>query len=155
MIVRALELKVPPLVLVLAVGTAMWLLAAAVPSFHVALPWHRAVAAVLVIAGAIVTFAGVVAFRRAGTTVNPMAPASASALVRTGIYRVTRNPMYLGFLLVLLGWAATLSNALAAVAVPLFVWYMNRFQISPEERALAALFGAEYVAYRQAVRRWL
>ena len=84
-----------------------------------------------------------------------MQPESASALVVSGIYRLTRNPMYLGFLLILLGWALFLSNGLAVLAVPAFVFYMNRFQIEPEERALAAIFGAEFVAYKSHVRRWL
>ena len=63
--------------------------------------------------------------------------------------------MYLGFLLVLIGWAVYLSNIIATVMIAAFVVYMNRFQIAPEERALAAKFGARYTAYTQRVRRWL
>lgn len=84
-----------------------------------------------------------------------MTPGGASSLVQGGIYRFTRNPMYLGFLLVLGGWAVLLANGLAFVGPLAFVAYLNRFQIGPEERALAGLFGPEYAKYRARVRRWV
>lgn len=71
------------------------------------------------------------------------------------LYRLTRNPMYLGFLWILLGWGIFLSNALAFLILPGFVFYMNRFQIEPEERALTRLFGQAFVAYATQVRRWI
>lgn len=94
-------------------------------------------------------------FLRRRTTLNPLKPDSASALVTGGIYRFTRNPMYLGLATLLLAWAIYLGNLAALAGVPLFILYMNRFQIAPEERALEARFGAEYIAYRTRVRRWL
>jgi protein-S-isoprenylcysteine O-methyltransferase Ste14 len=84
-----------------------------------------------------------------------MDPASSSSLVLSGIYKFSRNPMYLGFLLALFGWAVFLSNALAFVFLPAFIFYMNRFQIEPEEKALAGKFGQEFVDYKSRVRRWL
>lgn len=105
--------------------------------------------------GVCVALLGVASFRRARTTVNPLKPEKASALVMSGIYRYTRNPMYLGLLLALLGWAFFLSNALAFLSLPAFILYMNRFQIAPEERVLAARFGQEFAAYLSKVRRWL
>ena len=98
---------------------------------------------------------GIVSFRRAKTTVNPMKPDSTSSLVVSGIYRYTRNPMYLGFLLVLLGWAAFLSNVAALAFLPAFVVYMNRFQIRPEERVLASLFPHDCSGIPAKVRRWI
>jgi protein-S-isoprenylcysteine O-methyltransferase Ste14 len=94
-------------------------------------------------------------FLRRRTTINPLKPDSASALVTGGIYRFTRNPMYLGSATLLLAWALYLGNVAAFAGVPLFILYMNRFQIAPEERALEARFGAEYLAYRTRVPRWL
>jgi protein-S-isoprenylcysteine O-methyltransferase Ste14 len=76
-------------------------------------------------------------------------------MVTSGIYRLSRNPMYLGFLFGLTGWAIFLSHVLALALLPAFVAYMNRFQISSEEQALAARFGAEFVAYKDSVGRWL
>jgi protein-S-isoprenylcysteine O-methyltransferase Ste14 len=63
--------------------------------------------------------------------------------------------MYLGLLLVLLGWASFLANALAFMFLPLFVLYINRFQIDPEERALVSMFGQDFTNYLSKVRRWL
>jgi protein-S-isoprenylcysteine O-methyltransferase Ste14 len=152
---NSLELKIPPVALVLLIALAMWGVSLATPG--IALPFTvRAVTAiVLVAAGASISIAGVAAFRKARTTVNPTKPDATSALVSSGIYGLTRNPMYLGFLLVLVGWAAFLSNAVALIGVFAYVLYMNRFQIAPEERALSAMFGAEFAAYKTRVRRWL
>ena len=152
---RSLELKVPPLVVVLAAAALVWVAARAVPAFGVTLPARRSLAAGLAVAGAVTSALGVAAFRRARTTVNPMRPESSSALVVSGIYRVTRNPMYLGFLLLLLAWAVLLSNGLALAVLAAFVLYMNRFQIVPEERALSSTFGPAYAGYKARVRRWL
>lgn len=151
---RSLELLIPPVALVAIVAIAMALTAYVVPA-AVSVPAKLWLAAGLVLAGGGVAMAGVVAFRRQKTTVNPLTPERASALVNTGIYRRSRNPMYLGFLLALLGFAVFLANWVAALWLPLFVLYMNRFQIQPEERALTALFGQQFVDYCQSVRRWL
>lgn len=151
----ALELKLPPVALLLLVALGMW---GAPGALHSAGMPHLAraiAAAVFVIAGVAVAISGVVSFRRAGTTVNPTRPGSTSVLVGTGIYGVTRNPMYLGMLLVLLAWAVYLSNPLALLGPVAFVLYMNRFQIAPEEKALATLFGDEFSAYTARVRRWM
>jgi len=106
-------------------------------------------------AGITVSLLGVRAFRRVKTTVNSTRPGSSTALVVSGVYRVARNPMYLGFLLTLLGAATLMENAAAFLALPVFVLYLNRFQIRPEEAALRALFGDTFVAYQSRVRRWL
>jgi protein-S-isoprenylcysteine O-methyltransferase Ste14 len=126
----------------------------AVPA-GVPLPGKLPVAIVLAVAGGLVALAGVVAFRRHRTTVNPFTPEQSSSLVDGGIYRFSRNPMYLGFLLALVGWWTYLANWVAALLLPVFVAYMNRFQIQPEERALTERFGGEFLAYCKKVRRWL
>ena len=151
----SLELKIPPPVVALCFALLMWLASKLVPPFDLPFGVRVGGAIVLVGAGLAVGIAGVVSFRRARTTINPTKPTATSALVSTGVYRFTRNPMYLGLALYLLGWAVFLSNALAVLFVPLFVSYINRFQINPEERALRALFSGEYTAYMQRVRRWL
>lgn len=151
---QSIELRVPPVVVVIVFGAAMAALAWAVPA-PVPLPARYAVAALLGGAGVSVALAGVAAFRRHRTTVNPLTPGQSSALVASGIYRHTRNPMYLGFLLVLLGWWACLANWAPTLLLPAFVVYMNRFQIEPEERALAQKFPAQFAAYSKSVRRWV
>ena len=139
--------------MVAACALLMWLVA--FPVFDFALPGREIVAAVLVVVALIVGLPAVVGFRRAKTTVNPLKPEASTALVTGGIYRWTRNPMYLAMLLLLIGWACIVSNWAALAMLPLFVAYLNRFQIGPEERALQARFGAEFESYRRKVRRWL
>jgi len=152
---HVLELKIPPGVLVAVTGALMWLAATATPAAALVIPGRSLVTAILILTGVVISGLGVVAFRRARTTVNPMKPGSALVLVDGGIYRLTRNPMYLGFLVVLLGWAVWLANLVAFLLLPGFVCYMNRFQIVPEERALLARFGPSFIAYQTKVRRWL
>lgn len=150
-----LELKVPPVIVVLIAAAVMWLLAEATPLLGFEVPARKGVVTVLVVLGIVIIGAGIAAFRRAQTTVDPRTPEAASSVVRTGIYRWSRNPMYLGFLLILAAWGIALSNGLALLVLPLFVAYMNRFQILPEERALRHRFGADYETYTASVRRWI
>jgi len=150
----SLESKVPPPALVVVIAVFMWLLSRATPSLHVDVPWHNWLAIVLVSVGFLTGLSGVVTFRIAKTTVDPTKP-RASSLVTWGVYTFSRNPMYLGGLIMLFGWAIFLSNALALLFLPLYVLYINRFQIAPEERALTSLFGERYVAYQMRARRWL
>src|SRR5262249_3498807 len=117
--------------------------------------WRVGAGLALALIGLGFSVAGVTAFRRVRTTINPHKPTAASSLVSGGAYRITRNPMYLGLLLLLLQGAVFLSNPLAVLLVPVFVLYINRLQIDPEERALSSLFGNEYAAYKRSVRRWL
>ena len=152
---RTLEMKIPPVVVGLVLGAAMAAISQFTPAFGFVLPANRIIATGLAVTGVVVALLGVASFRRAGTTVNPLQPAAASQLVVSGIYRWTRNPMYLGMLLVLLGWGAILANALAFLAAAAFIPLMNRLQIGPEERILAATFGPAFTAYQSAVRRWL
>ena len=152
---HVLELKVPPLALVFLITAFMWLARWAVPTFGFELPARTLFSVSAAVAGAVIGGLGFASFILAKTTVNPMKPDSSSSLVVSGIYRFTRNPMYLGFLLGLLGWAIFLSNALAFFLLPAFIVYMNRFQIEPEEKALARLFGEQFVAYSSRVHRWL
>jgi len=152
---NGLALKLPPLALVVIVAALMWVASSATPTFDFFLPAKFLLSVSLALIGSVTCLSGVVSFRRAKTTVNPMNVNSTSSLVVSGIYKYTRNPMYLGFVLVLLGWAAFLSNLAAFVLLPAFVLYISRFQIRPEERVLASLFPDEYPAYRDQVRRWV
>jgi protein-S-isoprenylcysteine O-methyltransferase Ste14 len=148
-----LETLVPPPLVAVCVAAGMLGLAWVAPALTFPIPSLLAfpVAAVGVSLDAVALFH----FMRSRTTINPLKPGSASALVTRGIYRLTRNPMYLGLATLLLAWAIYLGNLAALAGVPVFILYMNSFQIAPEERALEARFGAEYAAYRARVRRWL
>lgn len=150
-----LELRVPPVPLAAVFAAVMYGLSLFAPGAAVALPGRTRIAVALALLGVAIALAGVVAFRAHRTTVNPLTPSAASVVVSSGIYRFSRNPMYLGFLLALAGWVVYLSNVLAALLLPAFVAYMNRFQIKPEERALLAKFGSPFAQYMAAVRRWV
>jgi protein-S-isoprenylcysteine O-methyltransferase Ste14 len=152
---HTLELKIPPVALALLCAALMWLLSTSLPSLGLTSPWRATVAALLFSAGLAIALAGVLEFRRAKTTVNPLTPEAAAVIVTSGIYRLSRNPMYLGLLLVLIGWAVWLPHILPLALLPFFILYMNRFQIEPEERALAAKFGGQFREYARSVRRWL
>lgn len=152
---RSLELRVPPLALVAAFAVAMAVIAYALPRAGVVVPAKLSLAVGFVVAGVLVALAGVHAFRQNRTTVNPFTPEQSSSLVVSGAYRFSRNPMYLGFLLVLAGWGVYLTNWASALLLPVFVAYMNKFQIQPEERALSTRFGSQFTVYAKTVRRWL
>ena len=150
-----LELRVPPPVVTALCALLMWLIGEAVPAADFHLPAGRWIALVLAAIGVVMGIAAALQFRVAKTTIHPLKPEESSALVVRGIFRFTRNPMYLGMLLVLVAWALCVANAVALAVLPLHVAYLNRFQIGPEERVLQARFGAAFEDYRRAVRRWI
>lgn len=151
-----LELRVPPVIVVAVCALAMWLIARDLAPGPLSVPARLGLAAVLGVVGVLLALAGVREFRAARTTVNPLQPEQAASMVTSGVYRFTRNPMYLGMFCLLAAWAAWLGRlAPLLVGLPAFVLYMNRFQIVPEERALEKRFGAAFREYAARVRRWL
>ena len=145
----------PPPIVAAVVAALMYWMARLFADASFEVPWRLAASALLFAIGAALDITGLVHFMRAKTTVNPLDPDAASVLITGGVYRFTRNPMYLGLATLLLAWAIWLGNLVALAGVALFVWFMNRFQIAPEERALEARFGSEYSRYRSRVRRWI
>lgn len=150
-----LELRIPPALVWLVFAGAMLGVAYSTPGLTFRLAGTAAIALALFALGVAMALAGVVALRGRRTTVNPFTPSASSFVVASGVYRVSRNPIYLGFLLALAGWAVYLSNVGAALLALAFVAYMTRYQIKPEERALLAKFGSEFAEYMSSVRRWL
>lgn len=150
-----LETRIPPPVVMLlfaAMGfAARWLW----PGLHLRVPVPVLLAGMTVTLGVVLNLLPKISFRRAGTTVNPLRPSASSALVTSGIYRRTRNPMYLGQALVLFGAMVYLQNLIALLVVPLFLAYITWMQILPEERALMVRFPEAYAQYRHRVPRWL
>ena len=155
MSMRQLELKIPPPLVAVITASAMYGVASLLPVLALSPSVRVGSALALAVAGASFDLVGLMAFRRAKTTVNPMAPQRSTTVVSTGVYRFTRNPMYLGLVFFLLAWAVYLASAWALLGVPVFMAYITRFQIQPEERVLAARFGKSYTDYCARVRRWL
>jgi protein-S-isoprenylcysteine O-methyltransferase Ste14 len=150
-----LRLRVPPLAWLPIFGALMWGLHRAAPiSQFIVRPMSRA-GWLLAALGLSLAASAVLHFRRVRTTVNPLTPAKASSLVTSGIFGYSRNPMYLGMLLVLAGWAIVLGSLGPWLALPLFVVVMTKMQIEPEEAVLSVLFGGQYRDYCARVGRWL
>jgi protein-S-isoprenylcysteine O-methyltransferase Ste14 len=126
-----------------------------VPELNIALPGQVALALMFLIAGLAIGGHALFRFVLARTTFNPTTPDKAKVLVTDGLYRVSRNPMYVADVLLLLAFGAYLGTATVFVVVPAFVWYLTKFQIKPEEEHLTRLFGQAYLDYCARVRRWL
>lgn len=152
---RWLETRIPPPLVMLLCAAAGYLASRLWLGTVLSLPMPALLAGGVMAIGLVLNLLPKLAFQRARTTVNPLRPSASSALVTHGVYRYTRNPMYLGQATVLAGAMLYLQNLTALLAVPLFVLYITRLQIVPEERALSARFPEAYAGFRQRVRRWL
>ena len=150
-----LDLKIPPPVITLLCAALAWVVGRFTPEFAYLVPARIPITVILVLAGFSLALAGLLAFRKAKTTPNPHTPEKSTYIVRSGPYKFTRNPMYLGLATVLLGICVYLQNPLTLVLVVLFLVYITKFQIIPEERFLLKIFGEPYVQYMRSVRRWL
>ena len=150
-----LTLKIPPVIVVFIFACVMWMMALFNVWASISIPAEEVVALVIGLIGSSLVIAGAVEFRAAKTTVNPLTPELATSIVTKGIYRFSRNPMYLGFLIMLGAWGVFLGNSVAITLMPVFVGYMNRFQIIPEEKALLAQFEDDYAHYLASTPRWL
>ena len=154
---KSLEMKIPPLLLLCLFMVLAGLVAAFSPSAGQHLFADSAQnAGALVLAGVGVYFAlqGVRQFKKANTTINPIQAEKASALVTTGVYSRTRNPMYLGFVLVLAAWCLALGVMQSLWVLPVFALYLNELQIKPEERILRSKYPREFSDYCSQVGRW-
>jgi protein-S-isoprenylcysteine O-methyltransferase Ste14 len=150
-----LETKIPPPIVMVLLSIAAFGVARLLPALSFPFPLRAYAATVIALVGLALNVLPKRDFRRVGTTVNPLRPKSTTQLVTTGIYRYSRNPMYLGHALILLGWTLYLHNAAAALAVPAFMLYITRFQIRPEERYLSVQFADSYTSFRRQTPRWL
>ncbi|MEM7564642.1 MAG: isoprenylcysteine carboxylmethyltransferase family protein [Pseudomonadota bacterium] len=151
-----LELKIHPPIILLISGVLAWIVAEISPGASISTSGIQTGLCLLFVSGGLLlALAAVFGFHRVKTTIHPTHPNETSTLVTGGVYRHSRNPMYLGLLLILFGWMVMLGNLFSLIALVFFVWYLTRFQIRPEERILASKFGSEYAAYCSQVRRWI
>jgi len=149
-----MKLKIPPIGIALLFAGSMFLLAGYLPVGYFDFFGRTYLMVVLCSIALLIGLISLFQFLRSGTSIDPLAPAKASRLVTGGLYRYSRNPMYLALLLLLLGWGLYLGNAFNTLIAAGFVYYMNTFQIIPEEEVLAQKFGKEYQKYCIMVRRW-
>lgn len=153
--IGVLDTKIPPPIVAALVALAIW----AASDLGLPLPGSgeaRSMTALALAAlGVAFDLSAIVAFLGARTTINPMTPERTSALVTTGVYRLTRNPMYVGLALLLTAWAVHRGAWIGLFGPIAFVGYITRFQIVPEERAMERRFGDDWRAWSSRVRRWL
>ena len=150
-----MQLLIPPPLVALACGLLMWALSTMTGGWRLAFPLQDVLGFALIAIGLAIDVISVAAFFKAKTTITPLSPEKTSHLVVGGLYRITRNPMYLGMLLVLSGIALLLGTPANVLLLAAFAAYITTFQIKPEERRLETTFGEEYTAYKLRVRRWL
>ena len=152
---KVLELKIPPPIYALSIAVLMWLLNKYIPIVHfIESPWNKLGLGLIVLAG-VFDLWSLFLFLKKHTTFNPMKPEKTTGLVITGLYKISRNPMYVGMLIMLLGFAIWLGSVTPFLVLPLFYFVITAMQIKPEERFLLENFGEEYQTYKDSVRRWL
>ncbi|WP_200911606.1 methyltransferase family protein [Teredinibacter purpureus] len=150
-----LKNRVPPvIVLALFLGLS-WAISWCTPSIEFGGRFKNIVSAIILLVGGVFCMAGVWSFRKSKTTVDPLNPKKASALVVFGVYRFSRNPMYVGFAMCLIAFCIALASPFSLLSIVGFVVYMNEYQIKPEEQALRKNFGDAFLRYSNRVSRWL
>lgn len=147
--------KIPPVVIFLLSLGVMFGIYYLTPNWSFVFSSRTLFSRIFLALGVLVVFSGIIAFRIKKTTVDPLHPEKASSLVTSGIYQYTRNPMYLGMALVLIGGLIRLGNPLCLSGIVFFIWYLDRFQIRSEEESLIKIFGDEYRSYCKKVGRWV
>lgn len=149
-----MKLKIAPIGIVLLFTGAMFLLAKYLPIGYFDFFGRTYLVVSLCSVALVICLISLFQFYRSRTSLDPLVPSKASRLVTGGLYQYSRNPMYLSMLLFLLAWGLYLGNAFNTLLAAGFVYYMNTFQIIPEEEALARKFGKVYQKYYIMVRRW-
>ena len=152
---NALKLKIPPPVYALSIAIMMWLLNQYLPIAQlIEAPFNRLGLGIIVVAGTFDLWSLFLFFKK-HTTSNPMKPENTTGLVVTGLYKISRNPMYVGLLIMLFGYAVWLGSVTPFFVIPLFYWVITVMQIKPEEELLLEKFGDDYQSYKDRVRRWI
>lgn len=149
------KIKTLPALQVLIAGFAMFLVKTGLPAVPLEHPLFLFISLLSTLTGAALILSAGYYFKKAKTTVNPIYPDAATQLVIQGIYRYSRNPMYLGFVLLLCAWGLFLGDLITFIVIPAFILIITYFQIIPEERALTEKFGEAYKQYLVTVRRWI
>ena len=146
---------IPPPLVALICALGMWIIAQATPDARFDFPYKSVIALIIGLTGLFIDLVSVRAFFQRKTTVNPLTPDRTATLVVDGLYKYSRNPMYVGMLMILIAWALRLGALIAFIGPIVYYFWITELQIKPEERALREKFGERYDAYCQRVRRWI
>lgn len=148
-----LDTKIPPPIVAILIGVGIYFSRNWLPQFDSDYLFYAGLACELL--AVVINLTAIFSFIKNKTTINPVKPQTATSLVTTGVFAFSRNPMYLGLLLFLFGFALQVNIVGGIPLLVLFVLYLNAFQILPEERAMLEVFGDEYRVYMKKVRRWI
>ena len=151
----SLKLKIPPPIIGLICALLMWLISRVFTSLEFKFPLAIFTSMGLLAIALCIDILALLRFKASKTTINPMKPSSTSVMVEDGIYRFSRNPMYLGLAIILCAWGVYLGNFISLLLLPVFILYITAFQIIPEEQIMTNLFKEKYIQYKQKVRRWI
>ena len=146
-------IKIPPPILVLILTSLVYFSSTKLESIY--LPYRQSVSVLILIIGLVVIISPVFDFIKSKTTVNPVKFQNVNRLVTTGIYKYSRNPMYLGMILIIISTTVYYLNFLSVFSPLIFYIWINKFQISREEIFLEGKFGNEYLKYKSKTRRWI
>ena len=150
-----MKLLIPPPVYALIIGVLMWFLNRYFPIVHfIDSPWNK-IGVAMIVVSAVSDFWSIFLFLKKHTTANPMKPENTTGIITKGLYKITRNPMYVGLLIILTGYAIWLGSLTPFFVLPLFYLLITEMQIKPEEEILERKFGQDYLNYKNSVRRWL
>ncbi|CAA6812458.1 MAG: Isoprenylcysteine carboxyl methyltransferase [uncultured Thiotrichaceae bacterium] len=150
-----LKLLIPPPAWLLLFAASMWAIDRTFPLFEwLSEPWNK-IGLVLIGSAFLIDLTSLMTFFKKHTTPNPFRPRKTQTIVTTGPYSFTRNPMYLGMVIILTGWGVYLGSVTPFVLIPPFVWIITVMQIIPEEDILEEKFGQEYLDYKVRVKRWI
>ena len=149
---KYLNTKIPPPIVTLLCIGIIYLFESQIKYFQTDL---KAVGIIFLILGLIIIFLAVLKFIKTKTTVDPTRPDKTSNLVISGIYKITRNPMYLGMLFLIMSYSMYNNNIVGCIVIPIFIFYINKFQIEPEEIEMRRKFGESFENYCKKVNRWL
>ena len=150
-----MRLLVPPPIYAIGFAGFIWAMSLWFPQFGFDFTGKVVLSGVVAITGLGLDLVSLQRFFKAHTTVSPMSPRDTKTIVEDGIYRYTRNPMYLGLTLILGAFALWIGNLLGFIAIPVFIWVITQFQIRPEEEILLEKFGEPFGDYMMRVRRWI
>ncbi len=149
------QAKFPPAIQVILIAIAVYFTDSVIRYGHIEYSWLLPTAIISISLGIGVILIAGMTFKKASTTVNPLHPEHTTTLVIHGIYAYSRNPMYVGFFLILLGWIIYLGALFSLIWLAVFAWSITKFQILPEEQILEKKFPTDFRAYQSKVRRWI
>ena len=149
----SMKTRIPPPLVTLIFGFIIFLTKNIFPKIKISN--NIAFGSLFILIGILIASSSIILFKRYRTAITPINPKSATKLITGGIYKFSRNPMYFSLLLLLIGISIMTNPIGGFIFIPIFILYLNLFQILPEEKAMTDLFKDEFLEYKNSVRRWI